>query len=305
MATITKTFADNLGFVPEIWAQEVLSLVKANIVLAKTVARDSDFSAPKSPGDVVNITYPGEFTAQDKGEGTPVSPQTPANGFKVSVPLSHFKTVDFLIEDFTRAQANQNLMRRYTEPAAYALVEALESDLLALYSGLSTSPIGTAGTDLSAATIRQAVKVLNDNKVPVTNRYLVISSKDHIALLSDSDLTAFFAHANPDAVRRGELGPLYGLDTRMSQLVPVVSGSPNTTYNLAYHREAFILVTRPFAPIPKGMGVMSTQITDPDSGLAIRMLYQYDMNNRGVRCAFDILYGVSVLRSNFGVAVLS
>jgi len=133
----------------------------------------------------------------------------------------------------------------------------------------------------------------------------VVSSKDHIALLGDSNLATFFANANPDAIRRGELGPLYGLNTYMSQLVPVVSGTPDSTKNLAYHREAFIFVSRPFKPIPAGAGVLTTQINDTDTGISIRVLYQYDMDNRGMRVAFDVLYGVAELRDAAGVVVLS
>jgi len=295
---------DTIGFVPEIWAQDVLSILKPDLILARTVARDTDFDTPQNPGDVINITYPGTFTAQDKADGTAISPQAPSGGMKVSVALNKFKTVDFLVEDFAAAQSNQDLLQRYTKPAAVAIATAIESDLFALYSGLSTS-VGTSGTDLTAATIRAAVKALNDAKVPTTDRYLVISSKDHVALLGDSNLAAFFANAAPDAVKRGELGMLYGFETHMSQLVPVVSGTPNSTKNLAYHKEAFILASRPFKPIPAGAGVLSTQINDPEIGLSIRVLYQYDMDNRGVRVAFDVLYGVAELRDAAGVVVLS
>jgi len=304
MATITKSAMDSIGFVPEIWANEVLRVLKPNLILARTVARDVDFNTPQNPGDVINITYPGTFTAQDKTEGNPVTPQTPSGGAKVSVTLNKFKTVDYTIEDYAAAQSNQDLLVRYAEPAAIAIAIAIENDLFALYSGLSQS-VGTSGTDVSATTIRSAVKKLNEAKVLLSNRYLVISPKDHIALLGDSDLSAYFANANPEAVRRGELGPLYGLNTFMSQLVPVVSGTPDSTKNLAYHKEAFIIATRPFRSIPEGLGVRSTIVNDPDTGISLRVLYSYDIDNRGVRVGFDVLYGVAELRDAAGVVVLS
>jgi hypothetical protein len=304
MTTITKSDMDTIGFIPEIWANEVLRVLKPNLVLARTVARDVDFNTPQSPGDVINITYPGTFTAQSKSEGTPVTPQSPSGGAKVSVTLNKYKTVDYVVEDFAAAQSNQDLLARYTEPAAVAIATAIENDLFALYSGLSQS-VGTSGTDLEASTIRSVVKTLNDAKVPVSDRYLVISPKDHIALLGDSNLASYFANANPEAVRRGELGPLYGMNVFMSQLVPVVTGTPDSTKNLGYHKEAFILATRPFRPIPEGVGVKSANVNDPDTGISIRVLYSYDMDNRGMRIAFDVLYGVAELRDVAGVVVLS
>jgi len=304
MTNITKSAMDSIGFIPEIWANEVLRALWPNLILAKTIARDSDFNTPQSPGDVINITFPGTLTAQDKIEGTGVTPQAPSGGFKVSVALNKYKTVDYLVEDFAAAQSNQDLMQRYTEPAALAIATAIENDLFALYTGLSQS-VGASGSNITSATILSAVEKLDNVKASPSNRYMVISSKDRVALLSDPNLAAYFANANPDAVRRGEIGPLFGFDIYMSQLVPVVTGTPNSTKNLAYHKEAFILATRPFRPIPDGIGVRSTIVNDPNTGISIRVLYSYDMNNRGVRVAFDVLYGVSVLRNDFGVVVLS
>jgi len=295
---------DTIGFIPEIWANEVLRVLKPNLVLARTVARDTDFDTPQSPGDVINITYPGTFTAQDKAEGTPVTPQAPSGGGKVSVPLNKFKTVDYIVEDYAAAQSNQDLLERYTEPAALAITQAIESDLFALYTGLSQS-IGTSGTDITAGTIRLARKKFNDNKIPLNSRFMVISSKDEMALLGDSSLATYFANTRSQAITEGAIGRLYSFDILMSQLVPVVSGTPDSTKNLAYHREAFILATRPFKPIPEGAGVRTATINDPDTGISLRVLYSYDMDNRGMRVAFDVLYGVAMLRSAAAMVVLS
>lgn len=303
MANITQSIADTAGFIPQVWAQRALDVLRANMVLARLVTKDSDFE-PAFVGKTLNIPYPGTFTAQDKAADTPINPQTPTGGATVQVTLNKHKAVDFLVEDVARAQARPDLLDRYIRPAALAIAEAVENDLFALYTGLSTS-VGTSGTDLTAATVRAARKTLNDKRVPQDTRYLVISPKDEISLLSDSSLQSYFAFARAQGVAEGSLGRLYGFDVYMSQLVPVVAGTPNSTKNLAFHREAFILATRPFMDPPAATGVQAATVRDLDTGLVIRVLYTYDMSHRGVRVGLDILYGVAELRDAAGVVVLS
>ncbi|NPV85996.1 MAG: hypothetical protein HPY45_08320 [Anaerolineae bacterium] len=156
MANITTTTA--AAFIPEIWAQKALEVLRSNVVLAKLVTKDTDV-ATFQVGDVLHIPYPGTFTAQDKSANTAVTLQTPSGGADLSVTLNKHKEVSFLIEDPARAQANQDLMDRYINSAVPAIAEAIENDLFALYAGLSGS-VGTSGTDITAATIRSARKAL-------------------------------------------------------------------------------------------------------------------------------------------------
>jgi hypothetical protein len=276
------------------------------MVLARLVTRDVDYE-PGWVGKTLNIPYPGRFTATDKAPDTAATLQTPTGGATKSVTLNKHKTVDFLIEDVAQAQANVNLLDRYVRPAALALAEAVEKDIWALYASLSTA-IGTPGVDLEAATIREALLRLNENLVPANPRYLVISPKDQVALLGDPTLQTYFAFSNRDAIEQGAIGQLYGFTVFMSQLAPVVSDyvdGPVATHNLAFHPEAFILAMRPLPDAPAGSGTVSASIVDPDTGIAIRSQISYDPAFRGVRVSLDVLYGVAVLRPEFGIDVRS
>jgi hypothetical protein len=301
MANITTTVAQY--FIPEVWAQRALEVLRANMVLARLVAKDSDVAAFQV-GDILHIPYPGTFTAQDKSAGSAVNVQTPTGGTEVQVALNKHKEVTFIVEDVARAQANQDLLDRYLNAAVPALAEAIESDLFALYANLTAS-VGTSGTDISAATIRSARKMLNDAKCPVAPRHMVISSKDEIALLGDSNLAAYFANARAQAVAEGSIGSLYGFTIWMSQLVPTVAGTPVSTKNLAFHPEAFILAMRGLPEPPAGSGAQAATIRDPDSGLVLRVLYAYNPSYLGVQVTLDVLYGVKVLRDEKACVVLS
>lgn len=301
MANITT--AEAQYFIPEVWANRALEILRSNIVMARLVTKDSDVAAFQV-GDILHIPYPGTFVAQDKAAGSAVTVQTPVGGYEVQVALNKHKEVSFIVEDVARAQANQDLLDRYLNAAVPALAEAIESDLFNLYADLTTS-VGTSGSDLTPDVIRQARKALNDNKCPLNPRHLVISSKDEIALLGNAALATYFATSRAEAVAQGAIGDLYGFRIWMSQLVPVVAGTPNSTKNLAFHPEAFILAMRGLPEPPATTGARAATIRDPDSGLVLRVLYAYNPSYLGVQVTLDVLYGVKVLRAEKACVVLS
>lgn len=209
------------------------------------------------------------------------------------------------MEDYGAAQANGDALSRYVNPAIIALAEQLETDLWTMYSSLTGTSVGTSGTDISVATVRSARKVLNDAKAPMDDRFLVVSDKDEIALLGDSSMQSFFAFARSGSVESGALPNLYGFQPYVSQLVPVVAGTPASTKNIAFHKQAMMFAMRPFRDIPAGSGVATATAIDEQSGIAIRVLKQYKAEYRAEYVGFDILYGFTTLRPSLGSVVLA
>ncbi len=301
MPNITRSTLDNI-FIPEIWAQTALEVLRANIVLAKLVTKDTDVGQFQV-GDVLYIPYPGTFTAADKAADGSVTPVVPSGTAAVSVTLNRHKHVTFLVEDVARAMVNQNVIERFTRAAAVALAEAIEADLFALQSTF-TNQVGTSGTDITAATVRAAMRRLDELKISPNNRHLVVSAKDKAALLADNNLSNYFAF-NRIGIPDGAIGELYGFTLWMSQLVPVISGSPASTRNLAFHPEAIILAMRALPEPPAGSGASSAAVRDPESGLVLRATLSYNPSFLGVQVTLDVLYGVARLRNEAAVVVLS
>jgi len=77
---------------------------------------------------------------------------------------------------------------------------------------------------------------------------------------------------------------------------------PYGSMNLAFHRDALALVTRPLALPDTRMGVMAAVV--PLNGIGMRVLMQYDINAGGTVVNCDILAGVAVLDSGLLVPVL-
>lgn len=303
MANVTKT-SMGIGYTPQVWANEALEILRANIVMAPLVTKDSDVAA-FTVGDTIHIPYPGTVVANDKAANSPVTLQVPTST-DTTVVLNKHKEASILIEDFARAQASPNLMRDYIQAEVVAIAEQVEKDIIAQYTSFSTS-LGTSGTDLSAATLRTIQKTFTDKKVSKNNRHLLISTKDVIALQADSTLQSYFAFNDGrlGSVTDGQLATIYGLKLHESQLVPVVAGSPNSTKNFAFDPGAIILASRALPEAPAGSGAQQATIQDSVSGLVLRVTMAYDASQLGVQVTIDVLYGVAELRDEKGIVVLS
>lgn len=285
-------------FIPEIWANEALEILRANIVLTPRVYSDSDVSA-QSVGDILHIPYPGRLTAYDKAAGTAYTLSQPTGETEVQVPLDKHKAVSFIVEDIVRAQANQNLIRNYTQAAAIALAEAIEADGFA-EAVTGTKTAGTYGTDLTFASLLSAWKTMTDNKCPAGQRYAAVSTKDIVSILGDTKLQPLVQYTRGDQIAAGpqNLGPLAGFDeVLVSQLVPTSSTSVLTsTQNVAWRRDGLICAFRGLPDLAGIPGAVSANVRDPESGVVLRSVMAYDPSVGGVRVTLETLYGWQTLR---------
>ena len=295
MANVT---IPNVNFVPEIWAQRALQALRANIVLARLVQRDSDYAA-FTQGATLHIPVPGTFVANTKTAGANVTLQVPADA-RIDVTLNQHKEVTFLIEDILKVQSNQDLMDRYLKNAVIPLAEAIESYLFGLYASFSTAPLSAGATPITAAILRTARKQFNDNKAQRAGRSLVLTDGDEISVLGDTNLQSYFAFAKPETMVEGSIGRVYGIDIYASQLVPFNVNNKN----LAIAPDALILAMRGM-PDSGAPGVDQMSVSDPLSGLALRQTVSYNPNALGMQVTLDVLFGASMLRDKSGFVVLS
>lgn len=300
MADITPTIL--APFIPTLIANTALEILRNYIVMAPLVTHDSDIAA-FNVGDTLNIPYPGVFVANDKAANTAVTLQVPT-ATTTSVVLNKHKEASFLLEDRGAALANQDVLKIYAEAAVIPIAEQIEADIFALYPSF-TNTTGTSGTNLNYATLVATRKMMNDNKVSKSNRYLAISDKDEAALLSDTTMIPYFQYGNTSSLVDGSLPSIAGFKLLPSQLVPSVAGSPTSTKNFAFDPGSIILATRGLPAAPAGSGANSAVVTDPLSGITLRSTVAYNASLLGVQVTIDVLYGVAKLRNEKAVIVLS
>lgn len=95
------------------------------------------------------------------------------------------------------------------------------------------------------------------------------------------------------------------LDRPLDIAVTAADGAfpgPAGDFNVAFHRNAFALVTRPLAPAPSGSGALSFVAAHND--IAMRVTMQYDLDVGGTKIKLDLLAGTAVLDNSLATLVL-
>lgn len=293
MANVINTSkADD--FIPEVWANRALTKLKAELHLARNVARDSEYT-PSKVGDIINIAKTGALTANAKVAGTAVTLQNP-DSTGVNVTLNNHYEVSFIVDDVVKAQANQDVMDRYIGDGVIALAEKIETTLASLYGSLTAGTVNSGGGAFVIGDIRSMRGNLSTNRAPQGDRFLYLSPDAINDVLSMGEFTDASKYGSAMPIQEGEFGKILGFRV-FESLFTQSAGSPATSKNLYMHRDAMVLAMRPL-PTPKAGGV-KVAIAEYE-GLMLRVVYSYNADQLGDQVTIDALWGVSTLRPELG-----
>ena len=293
---VTKTTADK--FIPEVWSNEVVAAYQKNLVAANVFTKMS-FSGKK--GDVLHIPSPTRGSASLKAASTQVN-LIAATESEVLVNIDKHYEYSRLIEDIVDVQALASLRQFYTSDAGYALARQVDTDLLQLgrgfnggngtaaynaaYIGSDGSTLYTSGTPNAAAitdaAIRRTIQRLDDNDVPLDNRFIIIPPVAKNSILGNARFTEqAFAGNNVGNIATGQFGEIYGLKVYVSTNADTATGGARIA--LIGHKDAAVLAEQ--------MGVRSQT--------------QYKQEYLSNLYTSDTIYGVAELRDNacFALAV--
>lgn len=284
----------NAKFIPTIIAQKALGRFASYMNMAKTVARDFDYT-PATVGQTINVAKRGTLVANDKVAGSSFTLQNPT-ATDVSVTLNKHKEVTFIIDDVTKVLQNQDVQMGYAEDAAIALAEAVETELAKLHTSITNTVTFDATSDATKnASMLLLRKFFTDQKVPkLEKKYAYLDGTVINELLEVDRFARADALGKAGVIESGALMNIYGMDIFESQNVQV-SGSPVAYHNFVYTKDAFILATRPLPEVPGNMGAVSTVVNDPDTNVGIRVVSSWDADLGGMKITLDLLFGVAVL----------
>ena len=212
----TPVFAnDNDALIPEVWAQEALMILEANMVAANMVYRDFEDEVA-SYGDVVNAHRPGTFVAKRKVDGDAVTNQD-ATATNVPVKLDQHLHVSFMIYDGEESKSFKDLVALYLRPALIAQAQGLDQVVLGQTYEFLTNCVGKLGTDPDKTTIIAANEKLNVNKCPVAGRNMIVTPNAEGALLAGSEFLKVNEAGDSEAMRNARLGHKLNFDFFMCQ----------------------------------------------------------------------------------------
>lgn len=197
-------------------ARQTLPRLIENLVFPNLVYKDYSEAYEVGKGATIQVRKPVILTASDFNEGSGVSAQD-VKEKSVEVTLDKLATVDVEFGAIARATSVDDLNRLFIEPAAAALAEKINDDGLKLVQDIPYA-VGTAGTTPDGLDdFANAAKVLDENKVPTALRYGVWNPTAMSKFRQLGDLVNAEKSGATEALRRGSIGNVFGIDNYMAQ----------------------------------------------------------------------------------------
>jgi hypothetical protein len=271
----------NTFLTPDIIAREALMVLRNNAVMANLVHRDYSSEFVAGIGDTITIRKPASFVAKEfTGE---IEVQDAAED-GVAVKMDKHLDVSFAVTSAQLTMDIEDFSRQLLVPAMQAFQDKIDSYLLGLQSDVTNR---VPSTGVLQNDIVDARKYLTKAAVPLTERRFVYGSDTEANLLK----TDLFTHADKvgdegTALREASLGRKFGMDFYVDQNADAAGID-----GLAFHKNAFALVTRPLA-LPQGAA--KAAIVDYD-GFGLRVVQDYDINKKTDTISIDMLCGVKTL----------
>lgn len=303
----------NTFLTPDIIARAALATLYETTVMANLVHRDYEQEF-QQVGDTITIRKPTTFTAQEYNRVDGIQVQ---NATETGVPLvlNHFADVSFAVTSEDLTLNILNFAEQLLNPAMEAISQKIDRDLHIDTVANVTQEVGVIGgtnPPLAGAneyawdnprTMIDAGRVLTQRNVPTTNRRAVVGPITQAQWLGDDLFNRADARGDTEGLREANLGRrVFGFDPYVSQNVVqpgVASGDSTTEVNLAFHQTAIALAFRPLA-LPRG--AQNAAIANY-KGFGLRVVYDYDIDQKQDVVSIDCLYGIKVLDANRAVLV--
>jgi len=295
-------------FIPEIWSDEIQVEYENNLVAAPLVRA---MSMTGKKGDTIHVPSPIRGVATAKAANTAVTIQQETEGDIAILIDQHFE-YSRQIEDITKIQAQDSLRQFYTADAGYALAKQVDTSILerAKYlgddngagsdwvhsnsfyadasSGLTAYAADTvvAADVITKAVILAMIKELDDNDVPMSDRFWIIPPSVKATMLGIADfVSADYVDGRP--VTNGMFGDIYGTKVYMTNNCPEMESAAENTAggrvvsSLMAHTDAIVLVTQ----------------------LDVRSQTQYKQEWLSDLFTADTIYGVHEMQKEAGVSI--
>lgn len=290
---------------PTVIASSALATLYNTTVLLPLVNRDyqSDFTGKQ--GDTITVRTPASFEVKEFT--SEITLQTPKEG-SFTVELDKLLDVSFPVTSKEMTLEIANFEEQLLNPAMEAIsqgVDARIGEKLVDTANLSGGGGVVTGTGTSLGdrhkAFRAARRVLSRNKLPLTERYAVLSPEAVEGITSDQLILQANTSASTQALREGSVGRLSAFDTYESQVMSDESlgGDIQSAEGIAFHRSAVAAVTR---TLEKPDGVAASQVAVRDyKGLGLRVVKDYDINKKQDVISIDLLFGAATIRKQAAV----
>ena len=229
------------AFIPTLWSGKLLAKFYLNTMMSEIFNTDYEGEL-KNQGDTIRIRTAPSISIQDYTVGQNLSYEVPTPIFQ-DMQVNKGKYFGVQVNDVLAYQSDMNLMNMFTEDAAKQLKIAIENEVFfnsfvtegpdAANEGATAGAISAAynlGTDVAPidqATPENVLKailrmstVLDEQNVPESGRWLLLSPYDRHLLMQSSLAQAYFTGDQSSVVRTGKIGMLDRFEVYVSNLLP-------------------------------------------------------------------------------------
>lgn len=296
---------DFTPYLPTLIAREAIALLKNRSgFLGRVRVETRQESSLEGLNSVVIPKDAASFTP------TNVSYSSAASAQAITIPSA---TLAFSYHQEIKISANElesrtaqggltRILERTVPGMVNGLISAVDASLGALYTS-ATSQVGAAGAPVTDATVREACTALMDYKVPMNvpgHCNLILSPRGYMTDLMAEDRYVLANQSGTDqALRGGTIPSVYNIGVDYTHNYTSASGY----HGMLFAQDAMTIGFVQFDPANNGQ-VIEEILTDPETGITLRVQKYYDPSLRTAFYQVDVKWGVAVTDANRMVDVL-
>jgi hypothetical protein len=285
MATINTALNDKL------LAQTALEAFTADL-LPLSVFTTSYSSEVVRRGSTVEVPLIANLTATTFADDYGGTGGT-MNNVSISVDKHQIVTVSLSDTEYSKSSVAE--ITKFAAQQGKALAQAVLTSVFNLFvtTAGSAAQFAASVTGASAFTITNARtlrKALSDDKVPLTERSLILDSALYDSLLSQANLLDASQFGIRDTIAEARVPRLLGMNVYESIILP---SNSITLKGMAVHPNAVAVAVRALEPQAPSEYLAATTITDPQTGLTLGYRRVYNPLNGRHSTSFECVFGHS------------
>lgn len=284
---------------PTVIAPRALATLFNTIVLAGLVSRDYDDAFSGVKGDTVNVRTPTTFEAKefDRDDGIELQDATESS---FPVVLDTITDVSFPVTAEDLTLNIENFDEQFLVPAMEAIAQDLDGRLAeeAIDTARGVGGGGAVTGDPEPYdAYRKGRTKLSRAKMPLTERYGVLSPEGVGEVLGDDRIVKVNESGSTDALRNAVVGRINGIENYETQTLgdPEATGDHADAHGVAFHRSALVLAMRTLER-PDGVAAEQAAV-ESYRGLGLRVVKDYDINKKQDVVSVDALLGTKAVPS--------
>lgn len=287
--------------IPLVWGEKINDYFRYSLKLAEFfIDRSDELSDGAAAVYTPNLSA---LSTNAKAVNTQVTLSSPEYT-KVTLDVSTWKEASFVIEDREAAQVKKSyyLQDKIAKGGAWEVGQDLEDAIAALFTGITTNIVGTAGANLADSSLLAAIAILETAGVPVYGGETawVMHPNTFYRQIGSVDKLSLWTNTGTEMNRTKAPTPmLYGIPVIVSPAVPLGAGAVgenSARLNLLANKDTFHWA-RLSMPVKAAKGYVGAE--------GVRVQQSYVHEYLGDLVTIDLCYGVVENRDDSAVKMRS